>query len=54
MPKLKRKKCIACGGTGLNSKGGACLPCTRNKENRQVRMNNAKKKGNQRSKDNKS
>lgn len=27
MPKLKKTKCIACRGTGKNSKGKECFPC---------------------------
>lgn len=27
MPPIPKKRCIACGGTGRNSKGGACVPC---------------------------
>ena len=35
MPKPVKNKpkprCVACGGTGRNSKGGECLPCARRK-----------------------
>lgn len=29
-PKLPKPKCVACGDTGKNSKGGPCRPCEDN------------------------
>ena len=30
IPAKLRKKCVACGGTGVNSKGDPCHPCLAN------------------------
>jgi hypothetical protein len=31
------RPCIACGGTGINSVGGKCHPCSINKTNKDLR-----------------
>jgi len=38
---LEHKQCIACDGTGKNSKGGDCVVCTETSEHRrlQTRIN---------------
>lgn len=33
MPKLKKPDCVACGDTGLNSRGDPCVPCQKRRYN---------------------